>query len=83
MPVTIKDIAEGTVFTFTRDLTGLGPRWTNRTVGTHFIVGGLSESGYTFSAYNTRIQRWDHIMAETWIFEAMRIIPTSTDEKGS
>lgn len=59
MSVTIKDITAGTVLTFTRDLTFLGPRWSDRAVGTHFVIGGFSESGYTFSALNTRTGRRD------------------------
>ncbi len=80
--ITLADIAYGTVVTFTRDLTFMGPRWTERKVGTHFIIGALSESGYTFSAYNTRMGRWDDMMAESWLFEYMRVIgriPTEWD----
>lgn len=74
--VTDAALAPGTVFTFTRDLSAiLGPRWTNRIPGTHFVVtGGLSESGYTFSCFNTRTQRHDDMMAESWVYAMLRII---------
>jgi hypothetical protein len=72
--ITPADLTAGTVFTFTKDLTFINSRWTERTVGTHFVVGGLSESGYTFSAFNTRTGRRDDMMAEGYVFEAMRII---------
>jgi hypothetical protein len=72
--ITINDITTGTVVMFTRDLTFLGPRWDTRAMGTHFVIGGLSESGYTFSALNTRTGRMDDMMAETWVFEALRVV---------
>jgi hypothetical protein len=72
---TLADIQPGTVVTFTRDLSATqGPRWAHRIPGTHFVVGSLSESGYTFSAYNTRTGRMDDVMAETWIFDMLRVI---------
>lgn len=75
MTLTAADLTPGTVITFTEDLTFLGPRWAQRTPGTHFFVFGLSESGYTFAALNTRTGRPDDIMAEDWVFKALRIIP--------
>jgi hypothetical protein len=66
----------GTVFVFTEDLTYLTPRWASRRPGVHFIVGGLSDSGYTFSAYNTATGRRDDIMAEPWVFKRTRVIGT-------
>lgn len=72
--ITAADLTTGTVFTFTRDMTNLNSRWINRTPGTHFVVGCVSESGYTFSALNTRTGRRDDMMAENWVFAAMRII---------
>ena len=72
--ITASDLIAGTVFTFTKDLTFLGARWANRSMGTHFVVGGISESGCTFSSLNTRTGRRDDMMAEGWVFENMRII---------
>lgn len=73
--ITIADITPGTVVTFTHDHSAiLGPRWVDRKLGTHFVIGSLSESGYTFSAFNTRTGRRDDIMAETWIFEILRVV---------
>lgn len=73
----IQDLTAGTVFTFTEDLTFISSRWTERTPGTHFVVGGLSESGATFSALNTRTGRWDDLMVDCWAYRAVRIIPSS------
>jgi hypothetical protein len=64
----------GTVFTFVEDLTALGARWANRVPGVHFMVIGLSESGYTFSALNTSTGHMDDLMAEAWVFNAARIV---------
>jgi hypothetical protein len=75
--ITAADLTAGTVFTFVKDLTFLNPRWSERSVGTHFVVGGLSESGYTFSSLNTRTGKRDDMMAESWVFEHMRIIPAA------
>jgi hypothetical protein len=66
--------APGTVFTFVKDLTFLGERWADRRPGIHFVVIGLSESGYTFSAANTSTGRTDDLMAESWVFNAARIV---------
>jgi len=77
---TVADLTPGTVLVFTRDLTFLGPRWTQRTPGTHFVVLGRSESGYTFGALNTRTGRRDDLMAESWVLENMRVIGRIPDE---
>jgi hypothetical protein len=78
----IKAGAAGTVFTFTKDLTFINTRWASRKAGAHFVLGTLSESGYTFSAYNTLTGRWDDMMAESWIFEATRVIGVLSPASG-
>ena len=72
-------LTRGTVFTFTHDYSSIGPRWTERTPGTHFIVAGLSESGATFQSWNTRTGRRDDMLAVWWVFDATRIITPHTE----
>lgn len=50
------------VFTFTRDLTFLGGRWASRVPGVHFVVHGLSSSGWCLDVTNTATGRRDGIM---------------------
>lgn len=72
--ITSEDMVPGTVYTFVKNMTFLDCRWASRTPGTHFVVVGMSESGYTFGSINTRTGRRDDTMAESWVFEAMRIV---------
>lgn len=72
--LTLDALTEGTVFTFAEDPGFMGAFMASRRPGVHFIVGRLSESGYTFSAYNTTTQRWEDMMAEGWVFESTRVI---------
>lgn len=72
--LTTQTLTRYQVFTFTRDLTHLGGQFRNFRPGVHFIVGELSESGYTFSAFDTSRQRWTDFMAEGWVFEETRVI---------
>jgi hypothetical protein len=74
-------LTRGTVFTFTKDVRVIGPRWTHRIPGNHFVFLEVSESGYTFSARNTRTGQMDDIMAEPWVMELIRIIGQAPQEK--
>ncbi len=72
--VTLADITPGTVLTFTRDLTFLEGRWSDRRPGIHYVVNGMTASGYMFDVLNTATGRRDALMAEYWVLESMRVV---------
>jgi hypothetical protein len=69
-------LTPGTVFTFTADLTRINVRWAKRVMGAHFIVTGLSSSGYCVEVLNTMTGRSDGITIEDWWMRKTRVIFT-------
>lgn len=76
-----EDLTAGTVLMLADDLRFLGPNWAHRAPGTHFIVGGITGSGYMFSALNTMTGRIEHFMAERWVMDSMRVIGRIPQER--
>lgn len=59
-------VLDGKVFTLTRDLSVTLPNHPDYRPGVHFI--------YCFTAWNTRTQRGETFMNESWLVKRIRVI---------